>query len=451
MTPWLLLLATLSPAQSDTLPPDLGTRKAGVDWPGFLGPFGTSVSPEKGILTRWPAEGLRVLWQLPVGQGYSMPAISRGRLFQFHRIGDKARLSCVESETGKGLWFFEYPTDYEDFYGYSNGPRCSPVVDGERVYIHGVEGMLHCLKVTDGSLLWKVDTKATFNIVQNFFGVGSTPVIEGDLLLVQIGGATVAPAQLTLQAFSELKSNGTGLVAFDKRTGTVRYKSGNELASYASPVLATIGERRWCFLFARGGLLGLDPTTGKVDFHHPWRAKVIESANAANPVVVGDRVLISETYGPGSCLLRVKPGSAEVIWSDAEKGRDKSLQCHWNTPIHVDGFVYGCTGRYPQGADLRCLELATGKVQWQERGTSLLSLMQVDGHFLSWSQEGELRLIKVNPTRYEEIARLDLGSRAGKPFLEYPCWAAPILSHGLLYLRGKDRLACFELIPATVR
>ena len=120
----------------------------------------------------------------------SMPAISRGRLFQFDRHGDQARLSAFESETGKFLWKFEYPTNYDDFYGYNNGPRCCPVVDDNRVYIHGVEGMLHCVRAADGKLIWKVDTKQEFHVVQNHFGVGSAPVVEGDLLLVHVGGST---------------------------------------------------------------------------------------------------------------------------------------------------------------------------------------------------------------------------------------------------------------------
>jgi outer membrane protein assembly factor BamB len=370
-----------------------------------------------------------------------MPAISRGRLYQFDRHGDRARLSCLNSETGGFLWKFEYPTDYQDQYGYDNGPRCCPVVDDDRVYIYGAEGMLHCVAAADGKLLWKVDTKAYFGVVQNFFGVGSTPVIEGELLIAQVGGSPPGSDQTTPQG------NGTGVVAFDKRTGQVKYRTTNELASYAGPVLATIDGRRWCFVFARGGLVGFDPASGKVDFHYPWRARILESVNASNPVVVGNRVLISETYGPGSALVRVKPGGCEEVWSDAEKARNKSLQCHWNTPIHHDGYVYASSGRYPNIAELRCVELNTGKVMWRQPGLSLCSLLSVDGHFICLSQEGELRLLKINPQKYEEVSHLEVRDKDGTPLLEYPCWAAPILSHGLLYLRGKERLVCLELIP----
>jgi outer membrane protein assembly factor BamB len=423
--------------------PDLGTRQAGDDWPGFLGPLGTSVSREKGIRAPWPKEGLRLVWQKHLGAGYGMPSISRGRLFLFDRHGDRARLSCLRSETGEPLWQFEYPTDYEDQFGYNNGPRCCPVVDDDRVYIYGAEGMLHCVRAVDGKPLWRVDTKAEFGVVQNFFGVGSAPVVEGDLLIVQVGGSPKGSERFP---FEQLKGNGSGIVAFDKRTGKIRYKVTDELASYASLVVATIGGRRWGFVWARGGLVGLEPATGKVDFYFPWRARSVESVNASNPVVVGDRVFLSECYGPGSALLRVRPGAYDVLWTDADKPRRKSMQTHWNTAIHHDGYLYGCSGRHPGNAELRCIELATGKVMWSEPGLARTSLVMGDGHFVCLAEDGLVLLLKVNPHRYEEVSRLDLHERV-PPLLEYPCWAAPILSHGLLYLRGKDRLLCLELIP----
>ncbi len=408
------------------------------DWPAFLGPWGTSVSPERGIITPWPKEGLRVLWKKDTGTGYGMPVISRGRLFLFDRHEDHARLRCFTSRTGAFLWKFEYPTDYHDSYGYNNGPRACPVVDGDRVYIHGVEGMLHCLRETDGKLLWKVDTRADFHFVPNFFGVGSVPVVEGDLLIVPVGGS---PKGSDPADFADLKGDRSGVVAFDKRTGKVKYRITDELASYASPVLATIGGRRWCFVLARGGLIGFEPATGKVDFHFPWRAPDLESVNASNPVVVGDRVFISETYGPGSVLLKVKPGGYQVLWTDVRKRpRDKSMQCHWNTPIYHDGYLYGCSGRHTHNAELRCTELATGKVMWSRRHLTRTSLLMADGHFLCLGEDGDLRLLKVNPRRYEEVSRMEA-------VLDPPCWAAPILAHGLLYLRGEGKLACLELIP----
>jgi outer membrane protein assembly factor BamB len=439
-----------APAPDDPLPTDLRTRKTGDDWPQFLGPKGTSVSDEKGIVSPWPAKGPRIVWEKPVGVGYGMPSISRGRLFQFDRHKDKQRLSCLKAETGEFLWKFEYPTRYVDQYGYDGGPRCCPVVDGDRVYVYGPEGVLVCLRVSDGKMIWKVDTLADFGVVPNFFGVGSTPVVEKDLLIAQVGGSPKGSDEV---AFSRLKGDKSGIVAFDKMTGKVKYRITDELASYSGPVLATIGDRRWCLVFARGGLVGFDPAEGKVEFHFPWRARALESVNASNPVVVGDRVFISETYGPGSALLKVKPGAADVVWSDEKKAAgDKSMQCHWMTPVHHDGYLYGCSGRHTDNAELRCIDLATGNVTWSEPGLTRCSLLMVEGYFVCLGEDGVLRLLKVNPKKYEEVSKVVLRdpketAEDAPPLLKYPCWAAPVLSHGLLYLRGEGRLVCLELIP----
>ncbi|HJZ92824.1 MAG TPA: PQQ-binding-like beta-propeller repeat protein [Gemmataceae bacterium] len=432
----LLLLTAALHAES---PPDLRTRKTGSDWPTFLGPTRDGVSPEKGILTRWPREGLKVVWEVPMGLGFAAPVVSKGRVFHFDRFGDDNRLSCRTAETGKLLWKFEYPTDYRDLYGYSPGPRACPMVDDDRVYVYGPEGMLHCLTVADGKVAWSIDTVKEYHVHQNFFGVGSVPAVEGDLLIVAVGGSPKGPRPADLR---DAKGNGTGIIAFDKRTGKEVYRITDELASYSSPVLTTIDGRRWCFYFARGGLVGFEPKTGNVDFHFPWRSKDHDSVNASNPVVVGDKVLLTECYGPGAALLKVKPGKCEAVWTDKDKDerRDKSLRCHWNTPIHADGYVYGSSGRHENEAELRCVELSTGKVAWSEPNLSRCSLTLIDGHFLCLTERGELILVKVNPAKYEPVAKWVME-------LDHPSWASPVVSNGLLYVRGKDRLICAELIP----
>jgi outer membrane protein assembly factor BamB len=442
------LVALLLPLVALAEPPDLRTRMAGSDWPRFLGPTADSVSTETGIIQPWPKNGLKVVWQAKLGLGYAPPAISRGRLFHFdahpslERKQNLARLTCRNAETGDEIWRFEYAIDYDDFFGYDNGPRCSPIVDGDLVYTLGPEGTLHCLRVVDGKEVWKVPTHKEFSVLQNFFGVASCPVVEGDSLIVAVGGS---PKGAKLDDFMTLEGNGTGIVIFDKRTGQVKYRLSDELSSYSTPVVADINGKRQGLYFGRGGLVGFDPVKGKVDFTFPWRAKILESVNASNPVVVGDKVLLTECYGPGSVCLKIKPGGVETIWSDGDKDRwEKSLQAHWNTPIHHDGYIYACSGRHTAQAELRCLELATGKKTWKKPGLTRSSLLMVDGHFVCMCEDGLLLLLKVNPKQYEEVSRWDM-NEAG--LLDYPCWAAPVLSHGLLYLRGKEKIVCLELIP----
>jgi outer membrane protein assembly factor BamB len=430
----------------DPPPPDLRTRKTGDDWPCFLGPTQDGVSKEKGILTPWPAAGPKVVWHREIGTGFAPPTVSRGRLFLFDRIRNRARLRAWKAETAEPLWTFEYPTAYRDHFGYNGGPRCCPVVDGDRVYIFGAEGMLHCVRTGDGKPVWKVDTKAEFGVIQNFFGVSGAPVVEGDLLLAMVGGS---PKGSEFTPFEDLKGNGSAVVAFDKYTGKVKYKVGDELASFASPVVKTIGKRRYGLFFCRGGLLGLDPATGKVDFHYPWRSQLLESANASSPVVVEDRILLTECYEIGSALVEVKNGGVKEVWTDRDKpGRAKSLRAHWMTPIHVDGYVYGSSGRHRNEAELKCVELATGKVMWREPRLTRTSLLLIDGHLVCLGEDGWLRLLRVNPKKYDEVSAVLYKGDDGLPLLEEPCWAAPIVSNGLMYLRNEKRLVCVELIPA---
>jgi len=440
--------ATAQQAHAAPAPPG-GEDRAGrvvVDWPCFLGPTGDGKSPEKGILTTWGECGPPIVWHRPLGTGYGIGSVARGRFFQFDRHGDQARLTCLDARTGQSLWQFEYATHYEDMLGYNNGPRSSPVIDDDLVYLFGAEGMLHCVRAEDGKLVWKVDTARRFGVVQNFFGVGSTPVVEGDLLIVMIGGSPTESQDAGRYDLDRVVGNGSGIVAFDKRTGEVKYAVSDELASYATPQLATIDGRRWCFVFARGGLVGLDPRSGKVEFRYPWRSRLRDSVNASTPVVVGDEVLVSECYGPGSSLLRVRPGACEVVWSDPPT-RNKAMQTHWNTPIHHEGYLYGSSGRYSASAELRCVQWKTGKVLWRKRGLGLASLLYVDGHFVCLSEDGVLRLIKATPDKYVQLAEAVVREKPdGPPLVKPPAWAAPILSHGLLYVRGDDRLVCMRLI-----
>ncbi|MEM7316149.1 MAG: PQQ-binding-like beta-propeller repeat protein, partial [Planctomycetota bacterium] len=432
-------------AQQPPPPPDLGTRKQGEDWPTFLGPNGNSRSSETGFQMDWNQHPPKVLWDVEVGASYAICSISRGRCFVFDRVEDTARLRCLNSETGKPLWQYTYPTKYEDMLGYNNGPRCAPITDGRLVYIFGVDGQLHCVKASDGKRVWAVDTAEDYGVVQNFFGVGSTPAIYNDMLLVMIGGSPDESHGFGQMELDRVVGEDSGIVAFDRFTGKERYRLTDELASYASMVTARINDRDWAFAFARGGLVGFNPANGKLDFRFPWRARILESVNASTPVIVGNEVLITETYGPGGCLLAVGPdGKNRVVWKD-ERGAKRSMAAHWNTPVHHKGYIYGSSGRHSQPAELRCVDWKTGKVQWSKPGLARASLLYVDGHLICLSENGVLRSIEATPEAYREKGKLEWADENGRALLRYPAWSAPILSHGLLYVRGNDRLVCAEL------
>lgn len=436
-------------------------KSVGSDWPAFLGPTGDGKSTETGLLAKWPVEGPKVLWTLAVGTGYGIGSVSEGRFYQFDKVEGKARLQVVDAATGVEKWSFSYPSSYADLYGYDDGPRCSPVLDGDRVYLYGVEGMLHCLSKKDGEVHWKVDTAKDYGVIQNFFGVGSTPVIYNDLLIVMVGGsppesAQVAPGQLDL-----VEPNRSAVIAFDKKTGKERYRVGNDLASYASmKVVRADGKSRdrdWGLAFCRGGLVAFDPSSGKLDFQFPFRDGGLESVNASMPVVVGDEVFLSETYGPGSVMLKLNKPKPTVVWQDKPFGRAKAMQTHWNTAIEHNGFLYGSSGRHTGNAELRCIEWATEKVRWSIPRLTRASLTYAEEKFYVMCEDGRLLLIEANPEKFTLISEFDLSekpfdpdSARPSPLLGYPCWAAPVLSHGRLYVRGaagrgQGRVVCLDV------
>ena len=451
-------LPTVQPADS------IWTRKAGVDWPRMLGPNYDSRSPEVGILTHWPAKGLRVVWTADTGMGYGNGVVANGRWFQFDRFGNAERLSCLNAETGELIWKWDSPVQYRDSYGYNSGPRCSPVVDGDRVYVLGVAGTLACISVVDGKQSWKHDTNQEYNVVQNFFGVGASPLIYDDKILVMVGGTQPSPKG---PGFASSKPNGTAMVAFDKRTGKELYRVGNYLASYAAPVIQKIDGKDVCLSLVREGLLAFDPNDGSREFFFPWRAEMNESANAASPILWKNRILISEAYEIGSALLSLTNKGLEPIWIDGSGQKSKVLRAHWSTPLLDENTLYASSGRNEPDTDLRCLELDESsvgtaswkpKVLWIKRNHDRMTGLIVDNHVLMLGENGTLQLIARNKEKLTIVAEMELTEtrdpRDGTPLTERNNWAPPVLSHGLLYIRGQGtgvrgqgKIICLELIP----
>lgn len=421
------------------------------DWASFLGPRHNGVSGETKLLKAFPKEGPKVVWEVTKGDGYAAPAVVGERLVLFHRVGDEEVVECMHAERGERFWRFAYPTTYVDRYGYNNGPRCAPVIDGDRVYTHGVDGKLHCLDLLTGQLVWRRDLMKEFKLGQGFFGVGATPLVEGDVVIINVG----AP-------------RGPSVVAFDKKTGRMVWGAGKEWgASYAAPVPADVHGKRRVFVFAggesrppTGGLMCIDPKDGKVDFEFPWRGDRYESVNASSPVVFGERVFVSECYGAGSAMVNVlADGSAKRAWKNDDFGT------HFMTAIHHEGYLYGVHGHGPLDSPIVCLDAKTGKEMWREepvfvetvkRGDverqvklnlARASLVHVDGRFLCLGEYGHLLWLELTPKGYKELSRCWL-------FFAGETWTAPVISKGLLYVcqnqqdaatRKESRLICYDL------
>jgi hypothetical protein len=387
---------------------------APADWPQFLGPHRNGVSAETGLRGGWPRKGPAVLWERSVGEGYSSPVVADGRLILFHRVGAREVVEALDAGSGKGLWKFAYPTAYEDPFGKGNGPRATPAVAGDRVYTLGAAGVLTCLGVKDGKKVWQRALHKDYTVPPSFFGVGTSPLVEGGLVLVNVG----AP--------------GAGIVAFDRDTGKERWRVTDDEASYASPVAATIGVRHVLF-FTRTGLVSVDPAAGTVRFRKRWRSRIHASVNAASPVVLGGRyVFLSACYGTGAVLLKVRKDGVDEVW----KGND-SLSCHFDTPVPVGPYLFGCDGRQEEGARLRCIAWKDGKVRWTKEGFGCGSVVAAGGKLFGLSEAGELILADASGDRYKELARAAV--------LRGPCRAGLALAGGRLYARDGTRLVCWDV------
>jgi hypothetical protein len=265
-------------------------------------------------------------------------------------------------------------------------------------------------------------------------------------VIVMVGGSpkedqAVPPGQL-----DRVSPNGSALVAFDLETGQERWKAGDDLASYSSPRPIGIGDQTLVLVFARGGLLAVDPRVGEVRWRFDHRASILESVNAIVPIVEGNRVFISECYQVGSALLEVSADSTKVVWQDDFRKRDKAMRCHWSTPVLIDGYLYGCSGRNAPDSDFRCVELATGKVQWVDPRRIRSSVTRRDDHLLIIEERGTMQVLKVNPQEMQEVASWDLSQADGdRPALDYPCWSAPLIVGDQLIVRGNERVICLRL------
>lgn len=422
--------------------PAVKEKQVNSDWPGFLGADRNGRSAESGIIKDWSNGNLKIAWRRKLGTGYSLGSTSAGKYYQLDAQDNICNLFCLDERTGREVWKFQYEFEYEDMYGFDNGPRSSPLISDGLVYIFGVTGMLHCLDAETGKLVWKVDTQKKFGVIQNFFGVGSSPIAHGEKLIVMVGGSPAAD-RAKGNRLDEVTPNGTGVVIFDKRTGKVIHELVEDLASYASVNLYRDQGRVKAVAWMRNNVFGIDVHVGKPIWSFPFRARIYESVNAATPVIQGTQILLSESYGPGSILLDVKGDSPEVIWRD-EKIRNRSLATHWNTPVFHRGHVYACNGENRSNCDIRCVQWQTGKVKWKKPGYQRASLTFVDDHFVVLDETGELFLIKADPGEFQLVTSYS-DEQGNKLPLQYPCWAAPVISNGLLFVRGKHELVCLTL------
>ena len=386
----------------------------GEDWPQFLGPARNGTYSGS-LAATWPKSGPALLWKLDVGQGFSAPVVARGRVILFHRRENQAIVEALDAGTGKRIWSSAYTTDYRDDFGFDEGPRGAPAVAGERVYTFGAEGVLQALDFATGKRIWSVDTRQKFGTPKGFFGAACSPLVDDGRVLMNIGGP-----------------NGGGIGAFDAATGKVLWTATSDEAGYSAPAVATIAGVRHALFWTRAGLVDADPATGKVRFQFPWRSRSHASVNAAAPVVVGNLVFLSASYGTGATLLQIDGTSAKQLWAS-----DEALSNHYATSVYRDGYLYGYHGRQEFGQSLRAIELKTGKVQWNVDGFGAGTVTLAGDRLLLIRESGELVVAPASPKEFRPVARAQLLPAVVRSY--------PALADGRLYIRNERTLACFEV------
>jgi hypothetical protein len=385
-----------------------------ADWPQFLGPNRDGHSAETGLVDAWPARGPALVWEKEVGAGYSGPIVIDGSLLLFHREAENEVVTCMEAATGKPRWSHMEPTAYTDDYGKGDGPRSTPCVSGKRVYALGAEGHLFCLDLDAGRKIWERFLLKDYQVPRSFFGVATSPVVEEERLLINVGGKDA------------------GIVAFNKETGKELWKATSQGASYSSPVCATLAGTRLVLFFTRDGLAALHPATGQLAFTWPWRSRFQASVNAATPLIVGDQVFVSASYNTGALLLEVGKAGPKEIWKS-----DEVLSNHYSTSIVQDRTLYGFDGRQEEGARLRSVDWKSGKVHWTKEGFGCGSMILAAGKLIILTETGELVLIEGTDREYKEKGRAKV--------LTFPCRAQIALANGKLYGRDERKLCCWEL------
>lgn len=392
----------------------LAQTQAG-DWPQILGPHRDGRADNETLADSWPASGPKLLWERPVGRGYAGVSIVGERGVLFHRVENEEVVEGFDVKTGISSWKYAMPTSYVSGISPDDGPRCVPIIHGERVIVFGVQGHLACLRA-DGKKVWARDTHAEFRAGEGYFGAGSSPIVEGDKVIVNVGGAKA----------------GAGIVAFSLETGNPVWKAMNEAASYSSPVAVTVNGVRHVIVETRLTTVSLNPDTGAIRFETPFGMRG-PTVNGANPTVVGDRLFLTASYGIGAVFAKIGSASIEKLWDSNDL-----ISSQYATCIADGGVLYGIHGRDDQGrASLRCIDPEKQKILWEKEDFGYATLLFADGKLLAQKTDGMFVLLKASPEQYPELASAQV--------FNTKTFALPALASGRLYVRDDHALKCLDL------
>jgi len=397
------------------------------DWNRFRGPQGDGICGETGLLAKWPASGPKLLWKLEgLGMGYSSVTIVDGKLFTMgdREAGGKKSQFVIayDATTRRELWATRVGGPHRD------GSRCTPTIDGDRLYAIGTDGVLVCCNVADGKLLWSKNFSKDFGgKMMSGWRWSESPLVDGDKVLCTPGGRAAA------------------MVALNKTTGAVIWKcrapnlgkKGKDGAGYSSIVISNAaGVKQYVQLFGRG-VFGVEAETGK--FLWGYNRVANGTANITSPVVCGEYVFASTQYNTGSALLKLSRDGdgvkAEEVWW---LGKDQ-FQNHHGGVLLIDGHLYGGTNK--NGGPPTCIEMKTGKIVWQKQAPAKGSAayLHADGRFIVRYESGPVTLVEASPQGHKIVSTFTPPKGKG------PAWPHPVIHDGKLYLRHGDILLCYNV------
>lgn len=382
------------------------------DWPQWRGPNRNGAVAESGIARRWSTDGPVELWRKSIGDGYAGIAISNGRVYTSYADADDEILVSLDAESGEELWRYRLNERFNEQFG--NGPRSTPVVDGDRIYAMGSYGWLHAINLADGSKIWSLNIHSTFGNENAGYdrGYSCSPLIEGDMIIVNGGRDPEAT-----------------IVALDKHSGETIWTYLNGGNSFSSQMAWDILGKRQIVSSIGYGMVGLDATNGKELWKYRWETSY--NLNIAAPVFLPPNYLIiSSGYDKGAAMVSLQNTDNE--WRVQEVWQNRLFRNHFNSSVNLNGYVYGFDEK-----NLKCINAKTGEEQWASRDYGKGSLLLADDVLVVLSDKGKLALVDAQPDKYNELASSQVLS--GK------CWTMPSFSQGKVYLRNHKSLVALDL------
>ena len=391
----------------------LSAQTPSTDWPQWRGAERNGMSRDTGLLRQWPAKGPTLVWSASqLGAGYGSIAVAGDRVFVQGMKNRQSVITSLDRASGKPVWSVALGPAQDNDRG--PGPRGTPTVDADRVYVLSENGDLVCLMVADGKAVWRR------NILKEFGGrninwlVSESPLVDGTRVIVTPGGRNA------------------GIVALDKMTGTTMWvaKELSDEAGYSSPVVADVQGVRTIMTFTGNAAVGVRATDGRVLWRYGNAAN--NTANITTPVYANGKVFFTSAYGTGGALLRLQARGEGVAAEEIYFTRN--MQNHHGGVVLVDGHLYGFNNSI-----LTCMEFETGKVLWRDRSVGKGSVAYADGHLYVFSEDNVVGLVEASPAGYREKGRFTIADQG------WPTWAHPVVSGGRLYLRNQNVLASYDV------